>query len=200
MPQASNRPATRLHWIHALVAATPWPDGCIIFPGAIGSVGYGQVWRNGKQVGAHVAAYEAAFGPVPAGLMVLHGKARTCVSRACCNPAHLYAGDYIQNAADKQRDGTVPTGGWRGATGERHSSVTHPECIARGDRNGSRMHPERVAKGERQGHAKLTTADVLEIRAICTAGAVVADVARRFGMSHKGIRLIVARVNWKHIP
>lgn len=34
---------------------------------------------------AHITAYELIFGPVPAGMLVVH----TCGNPACCNPTHL---------------------------------------------------------------------------------------------------------------
>jgi hypothetical protein len=55
---------------------------CIIWAGAIDAYGYGKVGKNGK---AHRAAYEAACGPIPDGMVLDH----LCRNRACVNPAHL---------------------------------------------------------------------------------------------------------------
>lgn len=53
-----------------------------------GKSGYGCVCGpDGKTHYAHRFTYEAAFGPVPAGLQIDH----LCRNRMCCNPAHLEA-------------------------------------------------------------------------------------------------------------
>jgi hypothetical protein len=46
-------------------------------------------------------AYELAYGPVPAGMMVLH----RCGIKSCTNPDHLYLGNALQNAADARTHG-----------------------------------------------------------------------------------------------
>jgi hypothetical protein len=49
----------------------------------------------------HKLAFELAYGPVPAGLHVLH----SCGNRRCTRPDHLYAGDRRQNMADMKVHG-----------------------------------------------------------------------------------------------
>lgn len=38
---------------------------------------------------AHRVAYRLAVGPIPEGLTIDHVRARGCVRKDCCNPAHL---------------------------------------------------------------------------------------------------------------
>jgi len=61
------------------------PGGCWIYTGPL-RCGYGYVGRWGN---AHVVAWKLLIGPIPDGMQLDHVAARGCVSRACCNPAHL---------------------------------------------------------------------------------------------------------------
>lgn len=56
--------------------------------------------------------------------------------------------------------------------------------------------PNRV-RGERHGHAKLTTAEVLEIRS--ATGVSQQQLADAFGVSRTTIRRILIREIWKHV-
>lgn len=60
------------------------------------------------------------------------------------------------------------------------------DCIAKG----------RKARGERHGRAKLTSADVLEIRA---STGKISDIAKRYGVSDATISHVRLRLNWKHV-
>jgi len=74
---------------------------CILWSGAKSSNGYGQTTRNGRQVGAHRAAYEDAYGPIPAAHHVHH----ICRRRACVNPLHLLSVDpYDHEKLDEGRN------------------------------------------------------------------------------------------------
>lgn len=64
----------------------PIPEsGCMIWMGHLSERGYGRIQVGGKTKRVHKVAYEAAIGPVPAGLVLDH----KCRVRSCCNPAHL---------------------------------------------------------------------------------------------------------------
>jgi hypothetical protein len=54
-------------------------------------------------------------------------------------------------------------------------------------------------RGELQGGAKLTTADVLQIRTLFTNGATDIEIAECFNVSRSTIYLIRKNRNWKHL-
>jgi len=60
---------------------------CLLWSGATDSSGYGNTRRAGRMVGAHRAAYEDAYGSIPAGLQIDH----LCRQRNCVEPTHLEA-------------------------------------------------------------------------------------------------------------
>lgn len=64
-----------------------------------------------RVIGAHRIAYEAAYGPIPAGLTVLH----RCDNPPCCNPAHLFLGTNTDNNADRDAKGRQAKGERQGA-------------------------------------------------------------------------------------
>lgn len=82
-------------------------NGCMLFKGAINSSGYGSIRLGDKILSAHRLAYEYFIGPIPEDLHVLH----RCNTRACINPAHLYAGTHQQNMADKSAARSVDVRG-----------------------------------------------------------------------------------------
>jgi hypothetical protein len=85
------------------------------------------------------------------------------------------------------------------ARGERHGWHTKPESRPRGDRNGARLHPE-TRQGERNGRAKLTAAQVVELRRRHDQeGISNAELARQFGVSKTLARLIVNGAIWQHL-
>ena len=81
----------------------PW-TGCIIWPLAHTSDGYGQTSVGGKVVYVHRIVAGAGSGDV-----VRH----TCDEPSCVNPDHLVVGTYKENTQDAVRKGrmTGPRGG-----------------------------------------------------------------------------------------
>lgn len=80
--------------------------GCVRFTGGLNSSGYGNLWVNGKTVGAHRVAYELANGPIPKGSVLRH----TCDNRYCVNPEHLVLGTHRENMEDMTKRGRQARG------------------------------------------------------------------------------------------
>lgn len=57
---------------------------------------------------------------------------------------------------------------------------------------------DRDRKG-RNGLAKLTAADIIEIRKLCANGCLQREIARKFGVAKSNISLIVTRRTWQHV-
>lgn len=71
-------------------------SGCWLWLGKINVDGYAKILLDGPQpktVAVHRITYEAAKGPIPAGLQVDH----LCRVRCCVNPAHLEAVSHHEN-------------------------------------------------------------------------------------------------------
>jgi hypothetical protein len=159
------------------------PDACWLWLGATYSKGYGQTTWKGKDQRAHRVAWELTNGEIPEGLLVLHH----CDVPACVNPRHLFLGTHADNRADCVAKG-------RQAKGVRSGTYLHPEKLARGASNGAYTHPERLARGERHGSAKLTEAQVQEIRA---SGQPQRALAVKYGVSRCLIWKIKTHRLWR---
>ena len=75
--------------------------GCLLWIGARGKAGHGQLLVDGKLVNAQRVAWELAFGPIPPGLHVLHH----CDVPPCVEPSHLFVGTHADNMADMRAKG-----------------------------------------------------------------------------------------------
>lgn len=62
-------------------------DGCWTFLGRLDKDGYGHTWFDQRDARPHRLTYEAAYGPIPDGLVIDH----LCRNRACLRPDHLEA-------------------------------------------------------------------------------------------------------------
>jgi hypothetical protein len=70
-------------------------DTCWLWTGATWN-GYGVIYHNGKQDGAHRVAWQLTYGPIPEGMWVLHH----CDVRNCVRPDHLFLGTIDDNNRD----------------------------------------------------------------------------------------------------
>lgn len=148
--------------------------GCWLWTMSLSEDEYGKCVFMGEQL-AHRIAYRLSMGEIPAGQCVLH----TCDVRHCINPDHLFLGTRVDNNADRDRKG-------RAAKGDQHGSRTMPDCRPR---------------GERHSLAKLTDAQVIEIRDLYSNGNHThRSLAKLFHVSHATIGDIIRFDTRKETP
>lgn len=118
-------PPSERFW--AKVAKGDGPLACWLWTGAKRRKGYGSFWlSDGQNVGAHIYAYEESFGPVPAGLDVMHScDTPSCVRNDGPN-SHVSAGTEAANQDDKWAKGRGnPPAGERART----AKLTGPQVL-----------------------------------------------------------------------
>jgi hypothetical protein len=114
----------------------------------------------------------------------------TCANKACVREDHLYYGTHADNMRDAAE--TIASGVRRAVEMRRGQwGSQRPENLAA-------MQANRV-RGERARSAKLTEAQVLEIRRRVAAGETQRSMMREFDVSYTVIQCIVHRRTWKHI-
>jgi len=94
-----------------------------------------------------------------------------CDNPPCVRPDHLFLGTAADNSADMVAKG-------------RHSAAKHPESVPR---------------GERAGHAKLTNAQALEIKARLASGETPRQIAPDYPVKECAISHIKTGRNWGHL-
>lgn len=135
--------------------------------------GYGLMRIDGKMVGAHRAAYEAAVGPIPPGKHILH----SCDRPICCNPAHLRVGTSADNVDDRD---------YRGRTAKGPERATLQRKICR--------------RGSNHQDAKLDERKVRFARKAYSEGRFSQqELADRYGVSQAAMSSALLRKTWTHI-
>jgi hypothetical protein len=152
------------------------PDECWLWTACTNGVGYGRFGIDSakRTVYAHRLGYFLEYGVDPGNLMVCH----KCDQPLCQNPRHLFLGTKGDNNRDSVAKG-------------RHAWK---------DEHLWRQHPEQAPRGERNGCAKLTEADVIEIRRLYAAGWLQREIGEKFGVRNKTVSKIVRLERWKHLP
>lgn len=153
------------------------PDECWSWMGNRWAKGYGRFKLHGRELKAHRVALFLTTGSDPGQRIVRH----TCDWPPCCNPKHVLPGTPRENSADMVHRGRQNT-----PSGARH---------------GSRTRPESRTRGERSGLAKVTTEQVLAMRAAYAAGSVTqGELGEQYGITRKAVSMIVRGKNWAHLP
>lgn len=101
------------------------------------------------------------------------------------------------------RNGELPSGALVRHACDNRSCVNPDHLLLGRDSDNVRDMVERrgpnIVRGERQGRAKLTDADVIEIRRRRAFGEKTRDIANAFGISNPNVTRICLRHNWKHV-
>lgn len=156
-----TRPDNERFWSN--VDRSGGPESCWLWTAGRFKTGYGQYHsRTGSPNNyTHRYAWELTHGPIPEGMFVCHN----CPggdNRACCNPAHMFIGSSRDNVRDMMAKGK-----WH------HPPFTDPN-----------------QRGENHSHAKLTVADVAEIRRRYVRGlhGQTKRLAEEYGVTKETIR------------
>ena len=98
-------------------------NGCWLFQGYLmrnkTGMGYGWVYFQGKNMGAHRASWIVHYGEIPDKLFVCH----KCDVSHCINPEHLFLGTAKDNVHDMIDKGRNAPSAFIGRNGEKNSQA-----------------------------------------------------------------------------
>jgi hypothetical protein len=169
VPRESLLAAPVLRRFLAKVRRDPHPRGCWLWHRANHPFGYGQF----------SVAHAVAIGAHVASYAIHVGDVpdgmmvcHHCDTPLCVNPEHLFLGTHTDNVRDAAKKGRL--------------SLQEKGRIQR-------------ARGSRHSQAKLTEADVLQIRRDRARGVPIRVLAIRYGCSGTCITYVETRRNWAHV-
>lgn len=190
--------------------------GCWIYTGPLDRKGYAMSalkTKERKESRGHRVSYIVFRGRIPKNKTVDH----RCRKRNCVNPRHLRLLSGVRNVmigfgpsainARKThciRGHPLIEGNIYSYKGGRHCRTcairrSNPDATPWLDANGN-VRAKVVQRGEDNRCAKLTEAQVLEIRAkYCRNVYGVWRLAKEYGIHRHSIRMILRRQTWKHI-
>jgi len=150
-------------------------NGCWNWTGVVNG-GYGHLSIKANRILAHRYSLQLHLKrPIPKNMEVRH----MCHNTKCFNPEHLKEGTHAENMNDMVQAG-------------RQAKGASLSAVLLGIKRDS-------AKGERNNKAKLTSAQVLEIRALKDNTQTLGDVSKIYGVSDVTISSIWAGKTWKHL-
>lgn len=175
MYQGRTPPLLDRFW--ANVAKVDDETSCWLWQGVPDEDGYGQIKDRGKKLRPHRIALELQLGrPLGEKMGALH----KCDVPLCCRNdaerSHLFEGTNRNNIDDMVSKGRS----------------------LKGDRNHVHRNPS-IVQGERNAHARVTAAQVREMRRLAEAGVSRTELAKRYGMSIANASAIVLRKAWRSV-
>lgn len=169
----------------------PEPNtGCLLWTRALsnGKDGYPVISYNRKKVYLHRWLVEQKIGrPLRTGKQREVARHAVCGTSICLNINHLEVGTDWDNAQDTKRMG-------RTACGEKLSA------LQRGDKHWTNhLGTSPLPRGSKHHCAKITEADVLQIRSDVKNGIKVSKLALKYKLDKSTIYDIINKNIWKHI-
>lgn len=101
------------------------PNGCWLWTGSRRHE-YGEVWRDGRKMYAHRAAFELVYGPLQPGEEACH----KCDTPLCMRPDHLFRGTQKDNMHDASMKGRMRNGVTGPAPGSRRARRNQRNKVA----------------------------------------------------------------------